>query len=114
MLFYLCIVVLGTYFIMILFLAVLKLKFSKAQEMYAAASANTTTAPNRENTLVKSYKAIKTSMSVMKQRYLPAASPRSEASESVEEEDEDVYVAKVISKNKVSLGPQGTHQCCVQ
>ena len=91
--FYLLIVVLGTYFIMILFLAVLKLKFSKAQEVYVAAAA-ASTGSKRENLLVKSYRAMKTGFSVITNRIMPAG-------EGQAEEADDGYVARHIVANKV-------------
>ena len=105
-LFYVLIVVLGTYFIMILFLAVLKLKFSKAQEMYTAAKGSADAGPVRDNTLVKGYKVMKTNFALMKQRYMEGRSPRSESSYddavTAASESEDVYVAKHIHRNKVT------------
>ena len=105
-LFYVLIVVLGTYFIMILFLAVLKLKFSKAQEMYTMAKGVADTGPERDNTLVKSYKAMKTTFSVIKERYRGGRAPASESSYddavTVASESEEVYLAKHIHRNKVT------------
>lgn len=103
-LFFLVVIILGTYYIMILFLAVLKTKFGKAQEMYAKAAP---AKKNGDNVLVKTYKLVKLSFALLKRRFISRRSSSSSKGsvhaglEELDADGNDVYVERHIAKPKV-------------